>query len=143
MRSSLRFVSITAVASMLAAVPGSAQKTSGPKERYEMDVATMSGFAAMAGGKGGLGGALGMAFGGDPSSRVAYMLNLRLGADQGPTAPPPKGDHFFLPQAKLGKSVPLIAPERKEGSYPTEFERPKGRLLLYWGCGAKAGPGSR
>ena len=48
MRSSLRFVSITAVASMLAAVPGSAQKTSGPKERYEMDVATMSGFAAMA-----------------------------------------------------------------------------------------------
>lgn len=141
MRSSLRFVSVAAVAAMLAAVPGSAQKTTGPKERYEMDVATMSGFAAMGGGKGGLGGALGMAFGGDPMSKVAYQLSLRLGSDQTPTAPPPKGDHFFLPQAKLGKSVPLIAPERKEGSYPTEFERPKGRLLLYWGCGAKAGPG--
>lgn len=142
MRSSLRFVSVTTVAAMLAAVPGSAQKTTGPKERYEMDVATMSGFAAMgAGGKGGLGGALGMAFGGDPMSKVAYTLNLRLGSDQTPTAPPPKGDHFFEAQAKLGKSVPLIAPERKEGSYPTEFERPKGRLLLYWGCGAKAGPG--
>ena len=48
MRSSLRFVSVAAVAAMLAAVPGSAQKTTGPKERYEMDVATMSGFAAMA-----------------------------------------------------------------------------------------------
>ncbi|UKK83367.1 hypothetical protein L7H23_12420 [Sphingopyxis sp. BSN-002] len=141
MRSSLRFVSIAAVAAMLAAVPGSAQKTTGPKERYEMDVATMSGFAAMGGGKGGLGGAMSLAFGGDPNSKVAYQLLLRLGSDQGPTAPPPKGDHFFQPQAKLGKSVPLIAPERKEGTYPTEFERPKGRLLLYWGCGAKAGPG--
>ena len=47
MRSSLRFVSVAAVAAMLAAVPGSAQKTTGPKERYEMDVATMSGFAAI------------------------------------------------------------------------------------------------
>lgn len=142
MRSSLRFVSVAAVAAMLAAVPGSAQKTTGPKERYEMDVATMSGFAAMAGGgRGGLGGAMSMMFGGDPSSRVAYTLNLRLGSDQSPTAPPPKGDHYFEPQAKLGKSVPLIAPQRAEGSYTTEFERPKGRLLLYWGCGAKAGPG--
>lgn len=142
MRSSLRFVSVAAVAAMLAAVPGSAQKTTGPKERYEMDVATMSGFAAMAGGgRGGLGGAMSMMFGGDPSSRVAYTLNLRLGSDQSPSAPPPKGDHYFEPQAKLGKSVPLIAPQRTEGSYTTEFERPKGRLLLYWGCGAKAGPG--
>ena len=141
MRSSLRFVSVAAVAAMLAAVPGSAQKSTGPKERYEMDVATMSGFAAMGGGKGGIGGAMGMMFGGDPSSKVAYNLNLRLGSNDGPTAPPPKGDHFFLPQAKLGKSVPLIGVERKEGTYPTEFERPKGRLLLYWGCGAKAGPG--
>ena len=93
------------------------------------------------GGRGGLGGAMSMMFGGDPSSRVAYTLNLRLGSDQSPTAPPPKGDHYFEPQAKLGKSVPLIAPPRAEGSYTTEFERPKGRLLLYWGCGAKAGPG--
>jgi len=142
MRSSLRFVSITVIAAMLAAVPGSAQKSTGPKERYEMDVATMSGFAAMAGGgRGGLGGAMGMMFGGDPSSKVAYNLNLRLGSNDAPTAPPPKGDHFFQPQAKLGKSVPLIGVERKAGTYPTEFERPKGRLLLYWGCGAKAGPG--
>ncbi|RYD42095.1 MAG: hypothetical protein EOP63_13895 [Sphingomonadales bacterium] len=142
MRSSLRFVSVAAVAAMLAAVPGSAQKSTGPKERYEMDVATMSGFAAMAGGKGGLGGAMGMMFGGDPSSKVAYQLMLRLGSNDAATAPPPKADHFFQPQAKLGKSVPLTSVERKEGTtYPTEFERPKGRLLLYWGCGAKAGPG--
>ena len=119
MRSSLRFVFVATIAAMLAAVPGSAQKSTGPKESYEMDVATMSGFAAMAGGRGGLGGAMSMAFGGDPNNRVAYQLLLRLGSGQTPTAPPPKGDHFFQPQAKLGKSVPLIAPERKEGTYPT------------------------
>ena len=142
MRSIPRFISIAAVAAALAAVPGSAQKTTGPKERYEMDVATMSGFAAMAGGgRGGLGGALGMMFGGDPSSRVAHQLLLRLGSNDAATAPPPKGDHFFLPQAKMGKSVPLIWEPGKEETGTTPFERPKGRLLLYWGCGAKAGPG--
>lgn len=142
MRSSLRFVSVAAVAAMLAAVPGSAQKTTGPKERYEMDVATMSGFAAMAnGGKGGLGGAMGMMFGGDPSSKVAHQLLLRLGSNDAATAPPPKGDHFFQPQAKMGKSVPLFWEEGKETPGMDTFERPKGRLLLYWGCGAKAGPG--
>lgn len=142
MRSSLYFVSVAAVAAVLAAVPGSAQKTSGPKERYEMDVATMSGFAAMAGGgRGSLGGAMGMMFGGDPSSKVAHQLLLRLGSNDAATAPPPKGDHFFLPQAKMGKSVPLTWEQGKEETGTTPFERPKGRLLLYWGCGAKAGPG--
>ncbi|NIJ38600.1 hypothetical protein FHR22_003324 [Sphingopyxis panaciterrae] len=145
MRSNLRFISVAAVAAMLAAVPGlaqkSAQKSTGPKERYEMDVATTSGLAAMGGGKGGIGGAMGMMFGGDPSSKVAYMLDLRLGSNDAATAPPPKGDHFFLPQAKVGKSLPLIAPERGTPDTPGTFERPKGRLLLYWGCGAKAGPG--
>jgi hypothetical protein len=84
---------------------------------------------------------MGMMFGGDPSSKVAYTLDLRLGSDQNPSAPPPKGDHFFLPQAKVGKSLPLIAPERGMEERPDNFERPKGRLLLFWGCGAKAGPG--
>ena len=36
--------------------------------------------------------------------------------------------------------MPLISPERKTGEYSPEFAA-KGRLLLYWGCGAKAGPG--
>src|SRR3546814_7690480 len=66
MRSILRLVSVTTLAAALAAVPGSAQKTTGPKERYEMDVATASGFAAMAaGGKPGLGSAMSMMFGGE------------------------------------------------------------------------------
>lgn len=149
MRSSLRFVSIAAVAAALAAVPGSAQKSTGPKERYEMDVATASGFAAMtAGGRGGMGGALGMMFGGGPEGKVAHTLELRLGSNQAPAKPPVRGDHYFQPQAKLGASVPLLGPEpgkyapREDGdAMPENFERPKGRMLLFWGCGAKAGPG--
>lgn len=141
MRSTLRFVSAATVAAMLAAVPGSAQKTTGPRERYEMDVATMSGFAAMGGGKGGIGGAMGMMFGGDPSSKVAHQLLLRLGSNDAASAPPPKGDHFFQPQARMGKSVPLYWEEGTEQPGMDTFERPRGRLLLYWGCGAKAGPG--
>lgn len=144
MRTTFRFTSVAVIAAMLGA-PVAAQKSTGPKERYEMDAATMSGFAAMGGGPngggGGMGGAMSMMFGGGPDSALARQLFLRLGSNALPTAPPPKGDHFFLPQAKLGKSVPLIGRERKTGDYPTEFERPKGRLLLYWGCGAKAGPG--
>jgi hypothetical protein len=150
MRSTLRLVSITALAATLAAVPGSAQKTSGPQERYEMDVATASGFAAMAagGGRPGVGSMMGMMFGGGPDGKVAHTLELRLGSDRTPTPPPVRGDHWFEPQAKLGKSVPLLGPEpgkwepREDGNeMPQNFERPKGRILLFWGCGAKAGPG--
>ncbi|QCB53196.1 hypothetical protein E5675_01215 [Sphingopyxis sp. PAMC25046] len=150
MRSTLRFVSAAAVAATLVAVPGSAQKTTGPKERYEMDVATMSGFAAMTAGgrKPGVGGMMGMMFGGGPENQVARTIELRLGANLPPTKPPARADHFFQPQAKLGASLPLWGPEpgqprqREDGNeMPDNFERPKGRLLLFWGCGAKAGPG--
>ena len=150
MRSTLRFVSVATVAAMLAAVPGSAQKTTGPKERYEMDVATASGFAAMTAGgrKPGIGGMMGMMFGGGPDNQVARTIELRLGSNQPPTKPPVRGDHYFQPQAKLGASLPLWGPEpgtprpREDGdTMPDNFERPKGRLLLFWGCGAKAGPG--
>ena len=150
MRSTLRFVSVATVAAMLAAVPGSAQKTTGPKDRYEMDVATASGFAAMTAGgrKPGIGGMMGMMFGGGPDNQVARTIELRLGSNQPPTKPPVRGDHYFQPQAKLGASLPLWGPEpgtprpREDGNeMPGNFERPKGRLLLFWGCGAKAGPG--
>lgn len=150
MRASLRFVSVAVIAALLAPVSGSAQKTTGPKIRYEMDVATASGFAAMTagGGKPGVGSMMGMMFGGGLESQVARTLELRLGSSQAPTSPPVKADHFFQPQAKLGASLPLWGPEpgkpapREEtDQMPQNFERPKGRLLLFWGCGAHAPAG--
>src|SRR5690606_23029303 len=142
MRSNLRFISVVAVTATLAAAPGSAQRTSGPTERYEMDVATASGFAALgAGGRMGMGSALGMMFGGGPEGKVARTLELRIGSNQGPSAPPVRADHYFEPQAKLGKSLPLLAPEpgkstpgdSADGMGDGSFERPKGRMLLFWG----------
>lgn len=108
-----------------------------PKARYVMDVGTTTGLAGMAGG--GMGSAMSMMFGG--GGKEARELRLRLGSSQ-TAAGEPKADHFFLPAAKLGKSVPLITPPQATGEpVPREFQRPKGRLLLYWGCGAHAPKG--
>src|SRR3546814_18653766 len=106
MRSILRLVSVTTLAAALAAVPGSAQKTTGPQERYEMDVATASGFAAMAaGGKPGLGSAMSMMFGGGPEGKVAHTIELRLGSKQGAPSPTTGCAHIFDPQRRGGRSV--------------------------------------
>lgn len=143
MRFAYRLSSLTALSVAIAAVPGSAQKTTGPKAQYAMDVSTMSGLGmgmAMSGGLGSLGSLLG---GGGSN----YTLDLRLSSAIPAPQQPEKGDHFFLPSVKLGKSVPLLGdapgktapPERGTSGQP--FEKPKGRLLMFWGCNAKAPKG--
>lgn len=137
----LRLASLATITAALISVPGSAQKTTGPKARYAMDVSTMSGFGMGAMMGGGLGGLLGGG-GGDN-----YMLDLRLSSAAPAPLQPEKGDHFFLPVAKMGKSVPLLgdAPGKSEpaerGYKPGQMEKPKGRLLMFWGCHAKAPKG--
>ncbi len=141
MRPFLRFSGLAVIASALIIVPGSAQKTTGPKAQYAMDVSTMSGFGMGAMMGGGLGSLLGGG-GGDN-----YMLDLRLSSATPSPQQPEKGDHFFLPVAKMGKSVPLLgdAPGKSEpverGYNPGQMEKPKGRLLMFWGCHAKAPKG--
>ncbi len=56
MRPFVRFSSLAVIASALIVVPGSAQKTTGPKATYAMDVSTMSGMGMGAMMGGGLGG---------------------------------------------------------------------------------------
>lgn len=91
-----------------------------PEARYVMDAGTIAGMMGQ----------------GDQ-----HELTLRLGSRLAPTGAP-KADHFMPAGAKLGASVPLESPTRSTGDeVPANFQRPKGRLLLYWGCGAKAGPG--
>ncbi|MBX9796690.1 hypothetical protein [Sphingomonas sp.] len=126
-----------------------AQIVTPPKARYNMDVGTLSGLAemggGMTGGQGGgkmdMGAAMRMAMGGGGNGQPLHDLHLRLGSVLSPTGAP-KADHFFLPAANMGPSVPLITPERApvEGA-PPDFERPRGRLLIFWGCGAHAGAG--
>lgn len=122
-----------------------AQKTTGPVARYEMRAGTMSGMGAMgAGGRGGgMRAAMGMAFGG--GSSVNRELWLDLGSSRAPAGAAPQADHFMPAGAKLGLSVPLKTPQavRATPEVPgeREFQRPKGRMLIFWGCGEHAGPG--
>lgn len=143
---------MTAKAAMLAgaiallAIPGTAQKATGPKARYQMDVSTATGFGAMGqqGRGGGLGAALSMMRGGGNSE--TRSLDLRLGSVL--AAPAPAADHFMPTGMQLGTSVPLATPVRtpatpitREPPEQRDFQRPKGRMLIFWGCGPTAGPG--
>ena len=113
-----------------------------PKARYAMDVATVSGFGGMMGGGGkpDMAQMMRMAEGG--GNAVSHTLSLRLGSTLAPTGAP-MADHFFTPPARMGPSVPLLTPQpgRPQRDTPTDFERPKGRLILFWGCGAHAPAG--
>lgn len=133
----------TLVAVSLLTSPGfGQQKTAPPIARYTMDASTTSGLAAMGQG---MGGAMSMMFGG--GNKEIRQLTLRLGSTRTPTGGAAKADHFLPPETKLGKSVPLITPTSVPGlareyePKQTPFERPKGRLLIYWGCGATAPKG--
>ncbi|MCB2079756.1 MAG: hypothetical protein KDE55_18940 [Novosphingobium sp.] len=118
-------------AAISAAYPLVAQQkpASGPIARYDMRAGTVSGF-----GGGGRGGALGMMFGGGQSANVQHELYLRLGSSQSPVKGNPKADHFMPPGVKVGKSVALVTP--REEPVPDQLpQKPKGRLLIFWGCG--------
>jgi hypothetical protein len=142
MRSIMRFSSVAAIAAAFVIVPSSAQKTTGPKATYAMDVSTMSGMGMGAM----MGGGLGSLMGGGGDN---YTLDLRLQSTTPSPTQPEKGDHFFLPTAKMGKSVPLLGdapgkstkPEREYDYDPRQMEKPKGRMLMFWGCNTKAPKG--
>jgi hypothetical protein len=121
------------VAIPLVAQPGPA---TGPVARYDMRAGTISGMGAI-----GTGGAIGMMFGGGGGKNLQHELYLRLGSSQAPANGVAKADHFPPPGTKLGKSVALTTPQEERGFTDEMPQRPKGRLLLYWGCGEHAPKG--
>ncbi len=119
---------------------GFAQRATGPTARYVMDVSTSTGM----GGANAMSIMMGRAGGGSETR----ALELRLGSALGPTGGVAKADHFMPDGMRLGPSVPLVTPitsteptTRTERDPQQNFQRPKGRMLLFWGCGAHAGPG--
>lgn len=132
------------------AAPKIEQKVTGPVANYWMSAATNtgSGFGAMGmGGQGGgrpsMGDMMRMMRGG--SAQVQHNLTLQLGSSQAPTGDP-KADH--VPGAY--QALPLVTPkevaaapmqEETVEQQPTMPQRPRGRMLIYWGCGEHAGPG--
>jgi hypothetical protein len=138
------FVTATALCALSLVATGSAQKTTGPKATYEMDVSTNSGMGMGMMMGGGLGSILGGG-GGDAN----YSLEMWLKSSITSPKQPETGDHFFTPSAKMGKSVPLLGGvpggTRQTDRDPTDEDlrqgKPKGRLLMFWGCHEKAPKG--
>lgn len=132
-------VSFVAGVATAVASPVLSQKPAAAPARYTMDAGTASGMAAMAAGGG---GAMAMLRG--QGNQPVRELYLRLGSAQAP-AGEAKADHFLPDGTRLGASVPLLTPRTASGSREPyregNMQMPKGRLLLFWGCGEKAGPG--
>lgn len=123
-----------------------AQKVTGPIATYWMSAATQSGF-----GMPGMGGA-----GGRPSASqimammrggggAQHTLTLQLGSSQKTASP--QAEHLPPEGLGAGQSLPLLTPQSAPPpqddtpGIPREYQKPKGRMLIFWGCGehAKAG----
>ena len=139
---------VAAAVAALASVPLSAtgqQKVTGPVAQYWVSAETAAGMnmGAMGGGLGGMmmGRMMGGAGGGDAGKR----LMLQLGSTQAAPADP-RAQHDIPPVLAMGASLPLLTPKterapREPGDLPQGMEKPRGRMLIFWGCGETARPG--
>lgn len=143
-----------AVCLAVAGTPAAAQSKAAPAKtpiaNYWMDVATVNvsipGVEEMAD-MPILGGMMGNFFGGSKMGVVpGKWLDLALYTREKPAGT--EGTHAIPPGQKMGASLPLepvakpapggTAPESRED---VERQKPKGRLLLYWGCSESVRPG--
>jgi hypothetical protein len=134
-----------------AAVAQPQQKVTGPVAVYWMSAATQSGFGMPGAGGGG----------GRPSmSQIMQMMNggagaqhsltLQLGSSEHPSGPP-SAEHLPPTGLGAGPALPLVSPDAPPPSVheeaperpqiPPEYQKPKGRMLIFWGCGEHANPG--
>jgi len=116
-----------------------AQAGGGPTATYWVTAETTSGMGAMMGR--GAGGMMSAMMSGRAPPALSHALILQLGSSQKP-AGDPSAEHLPPTGLGAGPSLPLVTPVRqaeRPGSWPTE--KPKGKMLIYWGCGEHAGPG--
>ncbi len=135
------------------AAGGAHAQTKPPKAQLWLDVSTggMAGMPEMEL-PAGMGGMLGSMMGGGGNNAsssygqargmhvmparvldIAFYNSLRPGAEAADVIPP---------GMRMGDSLPLLLPrpqagarEREPGEVPQDVERPRGRILIYWGCG--------
>ena len=140
----MKRISLVAMATVLAgAAPA---KDPPPVASYWMDVTTASGFGAGRMGGGGrpdMGQIMQMMSGG--GSSVGHTIDLRLASRNKPAAAP-QADHLIPAGLQMGPSLPLVTPvneppPRERPDLPPQFQQPKGRMLIYWGCGEHVSAG--
>jgi len=74
-----------------------------------------------------------------PRGQSGRNLLLQLGSQQA-AGGEPKAGHDIPPGMNMGPALPLVTPRREpvvrgERDMPEGMEKPRGRMLLYWGCG--------
>jgi hypothetical protein len=145
-----RAAALTAGAGLLAAGANAQpkQQVTGPVATYWMSAQTSTGFGGMGGGGGApsMGALMGAALGG--GSNVSKTLELQLGTSR-KAAGQPEAEHLPPTALRAGQSLPLLTPKatpvatRDEPDYeriPDDY-RPKGKMLIFWGCGERAKAG--
>lgn len=137
-----------------AAVAQNRQAAANRTATYWMSAETTSGMMAgamnAAGARPNVGGVLGglLSGGRNPAAPPSHVrrLQLQLGGSSR-AAGTPSAEH--LPPATLGAgpTLPLVSPiaapaqPGPAASWPAQMERPRGRILVYWGCGERARAG--
>ena len=131
--------------SLVVAVSAFGAEKQKPYPHYWMSVATSSqsipGISAEMGG-------IASFFGGKKMFGPRRELQLQLESPRVP-ADAPKADHEIPAGQKMGASLPLVIPMSEKSEYvppergerPEQLEKPKARMLIYWGCGEKIGKG--
>ena len=122
-------------AAVYATAPAKAPPPPPPIANYYMDAATVGGFGGMMGGGGrpSMAQMMGMMSGNAPA--YSHTLDLRLASrTKAPAAP--EANHLIPPGLQMGPSLPLIAPTSPKPATQTyPYQQPKGRMVIYWGCG--------
>ena len=143
----MHWVGTTALAAGAGLLAGAAtaqpqQQVTGPVATYWMSAQTTTGLGGMTGGAPSMGGMMSAMMGG--GSNVSKTLTLQLGTSR-KAAGEPAAEHLPPQALQAGASLPLTTPrtaaaERGDYAMPKDY-KPKGRMLIYWGCGphAKAG----
>lgn len=142
-----RFALLAAVAgSALVVGPqtGAQLRPMGSVASYWMSADTVSGLGAGMMGGGGRAAMMGAMMSGRGMSGTAHMLHLFLGSARKPNGEP-TAEHLPPEGLGVGPSLPLVTPQptrAESGPAGTrDMEKPRGRLLVFWGCGEHARPG--
>ncbi|OGA50623.1 MAG: hypothetical protein A3G25_08995 [Betaproteobacteria bacterium RIFCSPLOWO2_12_FULL_63_13] len=133
-------VAAVAAAFSFAALAQAQQQVRPPIALYWMSVETSSGVGMGMGLPPGMSGML------PPGMAGGRRMKLDLDSSQAASGDP-RAAHAVPPGLSMGQSLPLVTPrierpavrERDDGE--PGFERPKGRMLIYWGCGEKVRAG--
>ena len=114
--------------------------------QYWMSVATQNqSIPGMSDEMSGIGGFMGKMMGGPgfgPHRSLLLQLNSPRALPQEPSA-----SHDIPPGQKMGETLPLLIPQQEKRKEEHEkapeerVEKPKARMLIYWGCSETAGKG--